>query len=216
MTPTSALCAAPARCGAFRLVLGALAAAALAASLSACAPLLVGGAAVGGALIASDRRTPGTVVDDQGIEVKAKARIREAVGDRGHVNVTSYNRTVLVTGETPTDADKAAIEAAVLRIENVRGVLNELVIGPVVPLTEISNDVLITSKVKASFVDARDIFANAYKVVTEHGVVYLMGRVTEREANRAVEVARSVGGVRKVVRAFEIITEAELAQGQPK
>lgn len=194
-----------------RLGLGVLAAATLAASLSACAPLLVGGAAVGGALVATDRRTTGTVVDDQGIELKAKARIRETVGDRGHINVTSYNRTVLLTGETPTAEDKAAIESVVTRVENVRGVLNELVIGPVVPLAEISNDVLITGKVKASFVDARDIFANAFKVVTEHGVVYLMGRVTEREANRAVEVARSVGGVRKVIRAFEIITEAELA-----
>lgn len=199
------------RAALYRLGLGVLAAATLAASLSACAPLLVGGAAVGGALVATDRRTTGTVVDDQGIELKAKARIRETVGDRGHINVTSYNRTVLLTGETPTAEDKAAIEAVVTRVENVRGVLNELVIGPVVPLAEISNDVLITGKVKASFVDARDIFANAFKVVTEHGVVYLMGRVTEREANRAVEVARSVGGVRKVIRAFEIITEAELA-----
>jgi osmotically-inducible protein OsmY len=212
-TPASA----PARTGSLRtLGLAALAAAALAAALSACAPLLVGGAAVGGALVATDRRTPGTVVDDQGIELKAKARLRETIGDRGHINVTSYNRTVLLTGEVPNPADKAAVEAVVTRIENVRGVLNELVIGPIVPLTEMSNDVLITGKVKASLVDARDLFANAFKVVTEHGVVYLMGRVTEREANRAVEVARSVGGVRKVIRAFEIITEAELAQTQTK
>lgn len=185
-----------------------------AGALSACAPLLVGGAAVGGAMVASDRRTSGTQVDDQTIELKAGGRVREAIGDRGHVNVTSYNRTVLLTGEVPTEADKAKVEAAVRPIENVKNVMNELAVHPIVSLGEMSNDALITSKVKASFVDARDIFANAYKVVTEHGVVYLMGRVTEREANRAVELARGVSGVRKVVKAFEIISEDELAHGQ--
>jgi osmotically-inducible protein OsmY len=185
-----------------------------AGALSACAPLLVGGAAVGGAMVASDRRTSGTQVDDQTIEMKAGGRVRDAIGDRGHVNVTSYNRTVLLTGEVPTEADKAKVEAAVRPIENVKNVMNELAVHPIVSLGEMSNDALITSKVKASFVDARDIFANAYKVVTEHGVVYLMGRVTEREANRAVELARGVSGVRKVVKAFEIISEDELAHGQ--
>lgn len=180
-------------------------------ALSACAPLLVGGAAVGTALVATDRRTTGTQLDDETIELKARGRIREAVGDRVHVNVTSYNRTVLLTGEAPTEADKAAIEAVVRPIENVRNVMNEIAVHPIVSLAEMSNDALITSKVKASFVDARDIFANAYKVTTEHGVVYLMGRVTDREANRAVELARGVRGVRKVVKAFEIISEAELA-----
>jgi len=185
-----------------------------AGALSACAPLLVGGAAVGGTMVATDRRTSGTQVEDETIEVKAGSRIREAVGDRGHVNVTSYNRTVLLTGEVPTEADKAKVEAAVRPIENVRNVMNELAVHPVVSLGEMSNDALITSKVKASFVDAPDVFANAYKVITEHGVVYLMGRVTEREANRAAELTRGVTGVRKVVKAFEIISEGELAHGQ--
>jgi len=185
-----------------------------AVALSACAPLLVGGAAVGGAMVATDRRTSGTQVEDETIEMKAGSRIREAVGDRGHVNVTSYNRTVLLTGEVPTEADKAKVEAAVRPIENVKNVMNELAVHPTVSLGEMSNDAVITSKVKASFVDAPDIFANSYKVVTEHGVVYLMGRVTEREANRAVELARGVTGVRKVVKAFELISEDELAHGQ--
>lgn len=188
-----------------------LAAALLTGTLSACAPLLIGGAAVGGALSYSDRRTTGAQLEDQSIELKAAPRIREAIGDRGHINVTSFNRTVLLTGEVPNDADKAAAEAAVAKLENVRATLNELTVGPNSSLVDRSNDALITSKVKASYVDAKDIFANAYKVVTERGVVFLMGRVTDREADRGVAIARGVAGVAKVVKAFEIITEDELA-----
>jgi osmotically-inducible protein OsmY len=193
-------------------------AAALAAAtlLGACAPLLVGGAMVGTTLMVSDRRTSGTQIEDQGIELKALTRVREAIGERGHVNATSYNRLILLTGEVPTDADKAAVEQAVARIENVRSIVNELAVMGSTSLTGRSNDTILTSKVKASFVDAKDLFATAFKVVTERGVVHLMGRVTEREANRAAEIARGVGGVQKVVRVFEVITEAELAEVQPK
>lgn len=197
------------------LALGLIAAASLAGAFSGCAALAVGGA-VGGAMMYSDRRTSGAQVDDQSIELKAKARVREAIGDRGHVNVTSYNRTVLITGEVPTAADRAAVEAAVAQVQNVRSTINDLAIAPIPSLAEMSNDSLITGKVKASYVDARDIQANAYKVVTEHGVVYLMGLVTEREANRGVELARGVGGVRKVVKAFEILSEEELARNMPR
>ena len=190
-------------------------AALLVSALGGCAPIVMGGAAVSGVLFASDRRTSGTVVDDQGIELKAGPRIREAVGERGHINVTSFNRVLLLTGEVPTEADKAAVAAALTKLENVKGLLDELAVAPSSSLLDRSNDALITSKVKASYVDAKDLFANAFKVVTERGVVFLMGRVTEREALRAVEIARGVGGVKKVVRAFEILTEAELAQVQP-
>ena len=129
--------------------------------------------------------------------------------------MTSFNRVLLLTGEVPTEADKAAVAAALTKLENVKGLLDELAVAPSSSLLDRSNDALITSKVKASYVDAKDLFANAFKVVTERGVVFLMGRVTEREALRAVEIARGVGGVKKVVRAFEILTEAELAQVQP-
>ena len=190
----------------------ALAALVLAGALAGCAPLLIGGAMAGGAVLYADRRTSGTQIEDQGIELKARSRIKEAIGERGHVNVTSFNRTVLITGEVPSEADKAAVEAAIARMENVRSTLNELVIGFPSSLIDRSNDSLITSKVKASYVDARDIFANAYKVVTERGVVYLLGRVTQREADRGVSIARGVAGVQKVVKAFEIITEEELAR----
>jgi osmotically-inducible protein OsmY len=189
-----------------------LLASALAATtlMSGCA-LLVGGAIVGSSMVAVDRRTSGTQLEDQSIELKAVKRAGELLGDRGHINVTSYNRLVLITGEVPTEADKAAVEQAVTRIENVRSVVNELVITLPSSIGNRSNDTLITSKVKASLVDAKDVQVNAYKVVTERSVVYLMGRVTEREADRAAYIARGVSGVRKVVKVFDVISEAELA-----
>lgn len=193
-----------------------LAAAVLAAAqLSACA-LMVGGAMVGGTMVAIDRRTTGAQVEDTTIESKASSRIKELVGDRSHVNITSYNRTVLLTGEAATEADRTAIEQAVQRIENVRSTVNEL--GVMLPssLSTRSNDSFLTGKVKATYVDAKDLQANAFKVVTERSNVYLMGRVTEREATRATDLARTVSGVQKVVRVFEIVTEAELAEAQTK
>lgn len=193
-----------------------LAAVAAATLMSACAPLLVGGAVMGTSLMVTDRRTSGTQVEDQSIELKAMTRTREAVGERGHVNATSYNRTLLLTGEVAADTDKVAVEQAVAKIEGVRTVVNELVVAGSSSLAARSNDAILTSKVKASFIDAKDVFANAIKVVSERGTVYLMGRVTEREANRASDIARGVSGVQKVVRVFEVITEAELAEMQPK
>ncbi|MEQ1684585.1 MAG: BON domain-containing protein [Burkholderiaceae bacterium] len=185
-------------------------------ALSACAPLLIGGAIWGGTMVVSDRRTSGTQIDDQAVELKSVRRIADVIGDRGHVNVTSYNRLVLLSGEVPTEADKAAVEQAVARIDNVRAIVNELTLAAPSSLSARSNDTLMTSKVKASMVDAKDIQANAYKVVTERGVVYLMGRVTEREANRAADIARGVSGVQKVVKVFDVVSEGELADTQPK
>ena len=189
------------------LLAGALAASTL---FSGCA-LLVGGAIVGSSIVATDRRTSGAQLEDQSIELKAGKRIGETIADRGHINVTSYNRLVLVTGEVPSEADKASVELAISRIENVRSVVNELVVFAPSSIGTRSNDTLLTSKVKASMVDAKDVQANAFKVVTERGVVYLMGRVTEREATRAAEIARGVSGVVKVVKVFELVTEGELA-----
>ena len=186
-----------------------LAAAALAAGLSACAPLFVGGAVVGG-MMASDRRTAGTQVEDEGIELRAANRIREVLGERVHVNVTSFNRQALLTGEVPAAHDRATVEQIVAGVNNVRSVVNDLAVMPNSSLGQRSNDTLITGKVRASFVDAKDVFASAYKVVTERNVVYLMGLVTPREAARATEIARGVSGVSKVVRVFETITEEEL------
>ena len=180
-------------------------------TLGGCAALVVGGAALGTALMVTDRRTAGVQIEDQSIELKAGTRIREAVGDRGHISVVSYNRMVLLTGEVASEADRAAIERTVSRIENVRSTVNELAVIGSSSMTARSNDAILTSKVKASFLDAKDLHANTIKVVTERATVYLMGRVSEREAVRATDLARGVSGVQKVVRVFEILTEAELA-----
>ncbi|MBB1162966.1 BON domain-containing protein [Aquariibacter albus] len=193
------------------LLLSTLGAASLAASLSACVPLMVGGA-VGTALVATDRRTSGAQLEDQGIELKGGQRLREILGERGHVNLTSFNRTVLITGEVPTAEDKAAVERAVGQLDNVKGVVNDLGIGPVSSIGARSNDGLITTKVKGRFVESQDLLSNAVKVVTERSVVYLMGRVTEREAKRATDLARGTTGVQKVVTVFDLISEDELAR----
>jgi len=185
-------------------------------ALSGCAALLVGGAVVGGSLIATDRRSSGTQLDDRSIELKSSTRVREVLGDRGHVNVTSYNRMVLLSGEVPTEENKAALEQTVAKIDNVRSVFNELSVQTASSLSNRSNDALVTSKVKATLVDAGDISANAFKIVTERGTVYLMGRVTEREAERASDLTRSISGVQKVVRVLEVISEAELAEVNPR
>lgn len=191
----------------------ALAAAAAATTLSACAPLIVGGAMVGGSMMIIDRRTSGAQVEDQAIEVKGGSVVRD-LATLGHVNVTSYNRMVLLTGEVPSEDDRLRVENAVRRVENVRSVTNELAVAGNSSLSSRSNDLVLTSKVKATFVDAKDLQAPSVKVVTERGTVYLMGRVTEREAARATDLARSVSGVQKVVRVFEVISEAELANLQ--
>ncbi|MFM7850134.1 MAG: BON domain-containing protein [Rubrivivax sp.] len=182
-----------------------------AAALPACAPVLVGGAVVGGALASVDRRTAGAQVEDQAIELKVAARVSDLAGELAHVNATSYNRIVLLTGEVPDAAMRSAVEQAVGRIEGVRSVVNELAVMGKTTLTARSNDALLSARVKAGFIDAKDLQAQTVKVTTERGVVHLMGRVSEREAARAVEVARSVPGVQKVVRVFEILTEEQLA-----
>jgi len=181
-----------------------------AGTLGGCAALVAGGA-VGTAMMVADRRSSGTVVEDQSIEIKSATRISEAVGDRGHVNVASFNRTVLLTGEVASEADRVAIEQAIARIETVRSTVNELAVMASTSFTARSNDSVLTSKVKASYLDTKDLQVNTIKVVTERGVVYLMGRVTEREAARATDLARGVSGVQKVVRVFDILTDAELA-----
>ncbi len=194
-----------------RLALSTLAAAALAGGLSACAPLVIGGAAVG-TMVAIDRRTSGAQLEDEGIELRAASRIRESLGSRVHVNVTSYNRQVLLTGEVPDEATRQTVDQIVARVENVRAVVNELGIMPSSSLSQRSNDLLIAGKMRASLIDARDLQSNAFKVVVERGAMYLMGRVTQREAERATQIARGVSGVTRVVRVFEILSDEDLAR----
>ena len=194
-----------------RLTLGV----AVASLLSACFPLVMGGAVVG-TMVATDRRTSGAQLEYEGIELRAASRIRENLGDRVHVNVTSYNRRVLITGEVPNAQDKQLVEQVVSRVENVNSVVNELAELGNASLTQRSSDVLVTGRVKAGLVDAKDLVSSAFKVVTERGTVYLLGRVTQREADRATEIARSTSGVQKVVRVFETLTEDELRNMLPQ
>lgn len=189
-------------------------AALLASTLTACvAPLIVGGM-VGGTLVATDRRTSGAQLEDEGIELRAGSQIRSNFGTRVRISVTSYNRQVLLTGEVPNLQDKQRVEQVVAGVDNVVSVVNELAVLNTPSLMDRSSDALITGRIKAMLLDARDLQSNAFKVVTERGTTYLMGRVTQREANRATELVRATSGVQKVVRIFEIISEPELEQLQ--
>jgi osmotically-inducible protein OsmY len=198
-----------------RLALSAALAGLLGGALTACIPLVIGGAAAGGALVATDRRTSGAQLEDEGIELRANSRIRSSVGDQTHVNVTSYNRQALITGEAPNEQQKQLVEQIVRGTDNVNSVVNEMTIGPVSSLSRRSQDAYISGRIKASILDSKDLFLNAFKVFTENGTVYLMGRVTQREADRVTSIARSTSGVSKVIRVFEIVTEDELVRGLP-
>ena len=181
------------------LLLGAIAAL---PAMQGCVPVaaVVGGATVGSI---NDRRTSGTQIDDEGMELRASNRISERYGDRVHVNVISFNRSILLTGEVPNEQTKAEIEKLVSGMPNVRGVTNEIAVAGSSALTSRANDSYLTSKVKARFVDTNHFNPFHVKVVTENSTVYLIGIVTEAEAKSATDIARTTGGVRKVVRLFE-------------
>ena len=179
---------------------------------SGCVPLLIGGGATGAVLVAADRRTSGMQLEDERIEQKFSALVREQMPEAGRLIATSFNRIVLLTGEVRNAADKAQAQALLQSVEHVRSVVNELqIVSMVSALSQRTKDAFITSKVKASLIDAKDLQANTIKVITEQQVVYLMGLLTAREAQRAAEIAHGVNDVHKVVRVFEVITEEELA-----
>lgn len=184
---------------------------AAAMSLQGCVEMMVGSAVVG-TFAATDRRTFGAQTEDKSIVLKGESRVSRAAGLGSHINVSSFNRRALLTGEVADEASKANAEREMRAVEGVLDVANELAVGPATSYTARSNDSLITTKVKASFVDTKDLYGSAFKVVTEDSVVYLMGRVTQREGNLAGEVARGVSGVRKVVKVFDYISETELTE----
>jgi osmotically-inducible protein OsmY len=189
-----------------KLTLAALTLATALPMLQGCFPAVVGGAAVG-VMSAHDRRSTGTQTDDEATEWKAKLHVPDQYKETAHVNFTSYNRRVLITGEVPNDEAKAAIENQVRMIDGVREIYNELGIGPASSLGSRSTDSFIDSKVKARLVDSNQISANHVKVVTERAIVHLMGIVNDREAKVAVGVARTTSGVKKVVNLMEIVGE---------
>jgi osmotically-inducible protein OsmY len=173
-------------------------------AIQSCAPLAVGAAAGGAILLADDRRTTGIYIEDENIEWKAAARARE-VSSLAHVNATSYNRKVLLTGEAPSEEEKKRIEEAVAKVPSVREVANELQIGGASSLASRGSDGLITSNVKARMVNNGKFSVNHVKVLTEAGVVYLMGLVTPAEGDAAASIARTTSGVTRVVKVFEYI-----------
>lgn len=187
----------------------ALLCAALLTTLSGCVEMMVG-SAVAGAVATADRRTFGAQTEDKSIVVKAEIRGQKVAGEFGHVNYNSFNRRVLLTGEVKDEATRAAVERDVRSIEGVQAVDNEIAVSGPSSYTSRSSDALVTAKVKASLVDMKTISANSFKVVTERGTVYLMGRVTQREGQVAADVTRGVSGVQKVVKMFEYMTEDEL------
>ena len=192
----------------------------LAASLpfivSGCAPVILGAGAAGAYTAIEDRRTTGVQIDDEGIEVRAGNRLSDRFGDKVHINTTSFNRVVLLTGEVPDVATREEVERVVRAVPGVQGVSNELEIAGASSLGARTNDAFITSKVKARFLDARRFNPVHVKVVTESGVVYLLGVVTEQEANDAVDLARTMAGVRKVVKILEICrTSDEVCRARP-
>ena len=178
-------------------------------TLQGCAGVLLGGAAVVGSLAATDRRTLGTQTDDKAISFKGDQRVYSVIAPSDNVKITSFNRRVLLTGEVRDENSKQAAAREVAAVEGVREVINELAVSGTAGFGSRSNDTLITGKVKASLLDEKGLYVNAIKVVTERGVVYLMGRVTQHEADLATQITRGVGGVQKVVRVFEYLSPEE-------
>jgi osmotically-inducible protein OsmY len=178
--------------------------AALGTQLTACVPVVAGGAAAGG-LVAADRRSTGAYLEDQEIELKAEKAINDNLKENVHANVTSYNRRVLITGEVSNEANKAKAESVVKPIQNVNRINNQLVIGANTTISSRTNDAYITSKVKTKFISENKFAANLVKVVTENGTVFLLGMVTHKEGDDAAEIASKVSDVKKVVKDFEYI-----------
>jgi len=187
-----------------KILLGfALAAVFAPVGLTGCVPVIVAAGVGGATLVATDRRSVGTQADDEAIELKIANEIAARYGESVHVNATSYNGIVLLTGEVPDQGVYASIGNIATSTDRVRSVHNDLAIGPLTPLSARSNDTFITSKVKARFVEANKFAANHVKVVTERGVVYLMGIVRSNEADAAAQIASTTQGVVRVIKVFE-------------
>ncbi len=172
--------------------------------LGACVPALLVGGAAGAAISYHDRRSTGTQADDETAEWKGRNRVPSALAERANINFTAFNRRLLISGEVPDEASREAVGQLAAGIEGIQQVHNELRIAPPAPFGTRSNDVFISSKVKARLLDTDQVASNHVKPVTESGVVFLMGIVSEREARAAIDIARTTAGVRKVVNLFEI------------
>lgn len=182
----------------------------MATAFTACVPAIMIAGGATGVLAIHDRRTTGVQADDEGIEWKALQRVPQKYAEASHTNYTAYNARVLITGEAANESVRQGIGDAVLGIAGVKEIFNEMVIGENSSLVSRSNDSYITSKIKAKLVEVEGLSANHVKVVTEAGIVYLMGLVTANEAHLAIEATRVISGVKKVVSLFEVLTDAQI------
>jgi len=181
--------------------------------LIACAPMIVGGAALTGKVVI-DRRTAGIQLEDEAIELRTEIGLRSQLPKNSHVRISSYNRLVLITGEVNNESERLQVERFVKSQDNVKSVINDLIISPESSLAQRAQDTLITARVRAQLIQAKDIHSSAVHIVTERGIVYLMGRLTPREAQRVTDLISSsnVSGLQKVVKVFESISEDDLAR----
>lgn len=193
-----------------RLLLAGLALAGL-TGLAGCGALVVGGAAATTAVVATDRRTTGEQVEDQAIEMKTAAEMRRLFEDKARVNATSYAGLLLLTGDVPTAQDKQKAEEAAKQVEKVKRVVNELRVGDVTPVSVRTNDTWLTSKVRSTLINTKEVPSRTILVTTERGVVYLLGKVTDPEGQRAAKATASVSGINKVVKLFQIVSPESIA-----
>lgn len=182
-------------------------------ALSGCAPLVVGGAAATTAVVAADRRTTGEQVEDRAIEMKIGSEMRKLLGDKGRVKAVSYAGRVVLMGDVPTQEDKQQAEALASKVEKVQQVYNQLRVGDITPVSVRTNDSWLTTKVTTALINTKDVPTRTIVVTTERGIVYLLGRVTDAESQRAGKAAAGVGGVNKVVKLFEIVSAESLVTG---
>ncbi len=173
--------------------------------LQSCIPLLVGAGVGAGVMMAEDRRTNATLLEDQTIEIKARNRITDKYGEQVNINVTSFNRFVMLTGQAPTEEIKQDLSVLMLEVPNVRNIQNEIVVGGASSVTSRASDALLTSRVKGRLAQNKDVSANNIKVVSENGTVFLMGLVTRAEADFAAQTAATTSGAQRVVKVFEYL-----------
>jgi osmotically-inducible protein OsmY len=199
----------------FRFSALALSAAVLVGGLSACAPLVMGGAFFGTVNVATDRRTAETQLVDEAIELRVFNRLITSTNNKGRVSAVSYGRRVLLLGEVPTAEDKVVAERVAASVDNVQRVINELKVMPNASASQRSQDALITKRIQTSLLGAKDLVSSAFKITTNQSTVYVLGVVTPREADRAIGIARTTSGVKQVVNMVDLISEATLKDLQP-
>ena len=195
----------------FRLSVLTLSASVLMGGLTACAPLLMGGAFFGTVNVATDRRTAETQLVDEAIELRIFNRLITSTNNKGRVSAVSYGRRVLLLGEVPTPEDKVMAERVAGSVDNVLRVINELKVMPNATAGQRSEDILITKRIETALIGAKDLSYSTFKIVTNQSTVYVFGVVTQREADRAIGIARTTKGVKQVVNMVDLISEEALA-----